>query len=100
GALIVLNGNHELMNALGDFRYVTPGGFADFGGEAGRAAAFKPGGEWARRLARHDMIAVIGDSVFVHGGIELVDIEYGLDRENAEVRAWLAGDGPEPRAIT
>jgi hypothetical protein len=36
----------------------------------------------------------------VHGGIEPADIEYGLGRMNAETRAWLAGDGPEPRAIT
>ena len=30
GAVHVLNGNHEFMNALGDLRYVTPGGYADF----------------------------------------------------------------------
>lgn len=30
GAFHALLGNHELMNARGDFRYVTDGGFADF----------------------------------------------------------------------
>ncbi|MEZ4380326.1 MAG: metallophosphoesterase, partial [Nannocystaceae bacterium] len=30
GALYVLNGNHELMNAAGDLRYVTAGGHLDF----------------------------------------------------------------------
>ncbi len=30
GALHLLLGNHELMNARQDFRYVTEGGFADF----------------------------------------------------------------------
>jgi hypothetical protein len=30
GAVYVLNGNHELMNAALDFRYVTSGGFRDF----------------------------------------------------------------------
>ena len=30
GAFYALLGNHELMNARGDFRYVTDGGFADF----------------------------------------------------------------------
>ncbi|MDX1493478.1 MAG: metallophosphoesterase [Longimicrobiales bacterium] len=39
GAFHALLGNHELMNARGDFRYVTEGGFADFVG----AVEYDPG---------------------------------------------------------
>ncbi len=107
GELIALNGNHELMNAAGDFRYVTPGGFADFHGHAkgdaeadllasvppaqhGRAAAFFAGGYYAQRFAKHPVIAVVGDTVFVHGGLLS---KWARDPEalNAEVSTWLAG---------
>ena len=39
GAVHVLNGNHELMNAYLDYRYVTDGGWADFEGAAGEVPA-------------------------------------------------------------
>jgi hypothetical protein len=119
GAFLPLNGNHELMMALGDFRYVTPGGWAAFAdvpvppalaakldaagvrAEArGRIAAFVPGGPYARQLAAHDVIAQVGDTLFVHGGVLPAHVTYGLGRINAEVSRWLAGEGPEPTAIT
>jgi len=110
GDVIAMNGNHELMNAAGDFRYVTPGGFEAFRGadegrdaplaaslpdaQRARAAAFAPGGSYARRLARHPTVAVVGDTVFVHGGLPPAwagDLE-GLNRE---VSRWLAGGDPK-----
>lgn len=118
GALHLLNGNHEFMNALGDLRYVTPGGFDDFVDAPGvdtsrpeladilsrvseparaRVAAFWPGQPWAQELSKRNVIIVVGDSVFVHGGItpawagKITEI-------NAEARAWLAGKRSEPPA--
>ncbi len=114
GAVHALLGNHELMNVAGDFRYVTPGGWADFAdtGSASepadsalaalppaqrpRAAAFAPGGQYARRLAAHPVVLIIGRTAFVHGGLLPAHLEYGLERLNRETAAWLRGEGPEP----
>lgn len=99
GDLILLSGNHELMNAARDFRYVTPGGFSAFVDENGRGAAFQPGGPYAKKLAEHAIMARVGDTVFVHGGIHPKHVRYGLDRMNDEVRAWLLAERPEPPAV-
>jgi len=97
GRVIVLNGNHELMNAAGDFRYVTKGGYEDFA-DVGRAAAFAPGGPWAKRLAAYPLIAVVGDSVFVHGGLEASQARE-IEVLNRSTQCWLLGDGPGPRSV-
>ncbi len=114
--LIVLNGNHELMNAGFDFRYVTAKSFASFSdfssrapaladrvpGEArGRAAAFAPGGPYALKLARHLTVAVVGDSLFAHGGVLPAHVDYGLSRINEQSSAFLAGKlGELPRVLS
>jgi hypothetical protein len=107
GALVVLNGNHEVMNALGDFRYVTPAGMRDFDGVQGanlddprlaslpaelraRAAAFIPGGPYAKRLAERHVAVIVGDTAFVHGGIAPEHVPM-LPKLDAGVRDLLAG---------
>jgi hypothetical protein len=115
GAFHILNGNHEVMNALLDLRYVTDEGFRAFADLApraaardtllarfpqeqwGRVAAFRPGGRYARMLARRNMITVVGDNVFVHGGVLPAHVESGIERINEEVRAWLRGEAPAPQ---
>ncbi|MCB9538270.1 MAG: metallophosphoesterase [Myxococcales bacterium] len=109
GRVVLLNGNHELMNVQGDFRYVTPGGFAAFADvpatdavkrlprrAQGRAAAFRPGGPYAQQLAERPIVARIGDTVFVHGGVLPQHVGYGIERINAEAAQWLQGEAPEP----
>lgn len=113
GRIIVLNGNHELMNVAGDLRYVTPGGFVDFADfgpapagdpiatavappQQGRVIAFRPGGPYAEKLARRPVIAQVGETVFVHGGVLPLHVELGVERINREVAAWVAGRGPNP----
>ncbi len=94
GAVVRINGNHEIMNARGDFRYVTPGALEDFGPD--RSAAFEPGsGAQAIRLARFGVVAVVGDSVFVHGGLNPEHVPT-LDALNAATSRWLSEGGDVP----
>jgi hypothetical protein len=104
GAFHALNGNHEVMNVAGDFRYVTEDGFKDFEKGAadpkrGRAQAFAPGGPVAKRLATRRVIVAIGDSVFVHGGVLPGHVRYGIGRINEESRRWMLGEKREIPSI-
>jgi hypothetical protein len=109
GELVELVGNHEIMNAELDFRYVTRGSYTSFGNVSpkdehmaeatmqldqqsrGRAAAFLPGGPYAKLLANRPVVARVGDSIFVHGGV-LPKWVGELDAINDGARAWLLGD--------
>ena len=115
GRLRVLNGNHEVMNVLGDFRYVSAAGFLQFRDLAserqdpgltklpleirGRAAAFLPRGPYALLLSSHPTVLIVNDTVFAHGGVLAKHLRYGLVRINHEVEAWMRGDAPLPRAL-
>ena len=116
GAVRLLNGNHELMNADGDLRYVSPHGFAEFMDLTGlelarpeigvlpfeerpRAAAFRPGGPYARKLSAHAIALVVGDTVFVHGGLLRKHVRQGLERLNQESRDWLLGRSARGREL-
>lgn len=139
GAVHILLGNHEIMNVEMDFRYVTEGGFADFrrgGGVAergangktripppiarninllpapwrARAKALSPGGPLAAELARRAQIAVIvGENVFVHGGLSPEHLTFGgkpehaalktLDSINNECRDFMLGFGQRPMVL-
>jgi hypothetical protein len=109
GAVHALNGNHELMNVVGDLRYVTPAGMTDFADVPGlrtedpalaevpatmrsRVAAFRPGAPYARVLAERNVVVIVGDTVFVHGGVlpqHVPDGVRSLQRINTDTRAWL-----------
>lgn len=101
GALIFLIGNHELMNAAGDFRYVTRGGAHDFDDK--RVEMLAPGGAYAKRIATHNVVAIVGDTVFAHGGV-VGPWATMVDEVNLTSRCWLDGQagGPHdaPPALT
>lgn len=117
GELVLMNGNHELMNTQLDFRYVTDGAFAAFAdvtpanptiaqlagnfpaSARGRVAAFAPGGPYAQLYADRPIVFRVGDTVFAHGGILPKHVTYGLDRMNDEVGAWFAGRKPRPPSV-
>jgi hypothetical protein len=116
GDLHVLNGNHELMNVKLDLRYVTLEGYLDFlptpvaepvsatpqqvvDGVTARIKAMRPGGPVALRLAERNVIAIVGETVFVHGGVLPHVAEYGIERLNQETRQWIRKEIPCPPAV-
>lgn len=57
-----------------------------------RVAALRPGGPISTRfLSENPTALVVGDSVFVHGGLLVDHVQYGLEKINAEVRDWIYG---------
>lgn len=114
GGFYPLIGNHESMNVQLDLRYVTEGGFKDFAefddgsawlkkydeAERGRVAAFAPGGPMANILAQHNVVQVVGDTLFVHGGIVPSVATYGIAQLNLETQQWMLGKGKEPAVLS
>ncbi|KAG9446973.1 hypothetical protein H6P81_013101 [Aristolochia fimbriata] len=57
-----------------------------------RIAALRPAGPISKRfLSDNPTVLVVGDSVFVHGGLLKDHVDYGLERINQEVRRWING---------
>lgn len=108
-----LNGNHEIMNASGDMRYVTDNAYKSFNklnidtsnpilknipeDKKQRYAAFLPTGLYAKKLGKRNTVLKIGDNVFVHGALLPKHVEYGIDKINSDVKNWLNnGQTPVP----
>lgn len=89
------------------FRYVTKGAFYESAIAAGltnelalnwedqlkaRSELYSPGGLVARELAKNPTVLIVNDTVFAHGGLLPIHVNYGLERINAEMAAWMRGD--------
>lgn len=118
GRVVAMVGNHEVMNAMLDFRYVNEGAFGSFADvkpandaiekealkldaeQQGRAAAFLPGGPYAKILSTRPAIARVGDTIFLHGGI-LPKYVKDLDATNEGLHDFLVGERAEiPDTLT
>ncbi|KAI4306651.1 hypothetical protein L6164_029910 [Bauhinia variegata] len=63
-----------------------------FDGFRARIAALRPDGPIATRfLSQNVTVLVVGDSIFVHGGLLPQHVSVGLERINEEVRDWING---------
>ncbi len=130
GRVHALLGNHEVMNVVGDLRYVSPEEFAAFrtpDSEAVRDAAFETLGDAARRndaayraawkaerplgwvehrmafgsqgkygrwLRQRQAVVVVGDTLFLHGGLGPKYAEATVASLNDAIRAELADVAP------
>jgi hypothetical protein len=116
GAIRLILGNHEYLNAIGEMTWVGPGGFAafyDFAGlyaddpalaaypeeERPRRGAMRPGGPYAVILSEADVALRVGRNVFVHGSLLPEHAAYGIERMSDETSAWLRGEAGALPAI-
>lgn len=123
GAVISLLGNHELMNAEGNFTYVSYNNLHNFhyfdengkiySGIDGRKEAFKRGGPVAKMMGcTRNSVVVIGSNMFVHAGIipdlskallSIKSVETNVSEQleyiNTVVRKWLVGKIIDKRAL-
>lgn len=69
GRVLSLIGNHELMNVLGDFGYVSQKSMEASGGLGRRQNTFRLGGPMAQVLSKRCVVLRVGSVTFCHGGI-------------------------------
>ena len=97
GGVYSIIGNHELMNVMGNFSYVSRDDMIKNGGSEERRIMYAPGSILAKRLAcTRNTIIKINDIIFVHGGIipELVknDRENVIKIINGLMRSYFRGE--------
>lgn len=87
-------GNHEIMNILGMFDYVSKMGMNHFNNIEERANYFKIGNDFCKYLAcAWNPIVKIGDFIFCHGGISsYISDKYSITQINSIMRDTLYGN--------
>jgi len=93
-------GNHEIMNILGIFDYVSPMGLQHFNNKSreknieARKKYFEIGSDFCKYLAcGWNPIIKIGNCIFCHGGInEIIAKKYSIDEINHIMRDTLYGN--------
>ena len=100
--VLSLIGNHEMMSVRAyldpenGLAYAGQKSIDSFGGLLQRAAAFKPGAEWAVYLSKHRYAVLkIGPFIFVHGGIspKIAD-KFTIPQINKMTKEYMAGRLP------
>jgi len=123
GRIIMLDGNHELLNVFGELSYVSDKGKKEFedyidpknpdkkfiSGEEARKYAFSVGHEYAEWLGcTHQSSVIIGSNIFVHAGLvqqfssQMGNKDYDISdivMMNKVLRQWLLGKLHEPHIL-
>ena len=87
-------GNHEIMNILGIFDYVSQMGMKHFQNVEGRRNYFKIGNIFCKYLAcGWNPVVKIGDFIFCHGGLNInIAVKYNIEEINFIMRDTLYGN--------
>lgn len=80
GRVLSLLGNHEMMNVIGDFSYVSPKSLQLMDQQL-RKDMFRPGGTLSQILAKRNVVLRIGHHLFCHGAI----LPHHLDSANDNI---------------
>ena len=81
GRVISLIGNHELMNTIGNYSYVSDKSLKD---NYKRNELFKPGGTLSAILSQRPLVVKIGQLLFCHAGLTLEHLNI-LSKYNKDV---------------
>lgn len=94
GAFHCLLGNHELMNIVGIYDYVSPMGKNHFNSIHARRHFFAPGKQFTKLLAGSwNVIIKIGSWLFVHGGLNsFISQNYTIPKINNLMKMFLNGN--------
>ncbi len=94
GNVILLIGNHELMNFQGIFNYVSNMGFNNFKSKLERKKFLSPGNNFCKIIANNfKCIVKIGSIIFVHAGISYkISKTYNIKYINNLMKCYLDGN--------
>ncbi|KAG5479136.1 hypothetical protein LSCM1_02989 [Leishmania martiniquensis] len=88
--VVLLIGNHELLNLQGHYHYVNRKSYGGFMSEALRAEGMKPTGAFGKYIVENFKVAHMDEGVlFLHAGIETRMKIKDVEALNAEVREAL-----------
>lgn len=82
GRVLSIIGNHEFMNVIGDYNYVSPRVNKLYDLDLRKANFRKKYGEYTKILAKRNLVIKIGKFLFCHGGILPMHLDASNDNIN------------------
>lgn len=88
--VVLLLGNHELLNLEGYYHYVNPNNYGGFLTKKLREEAMKPGGVYSKYIVDNfKAVHMDEDAIFVHAGFEIDASMKDIDHINDDIRVAL-----------